>query len=277
MRYSQLEERILALADDNTEVFSIGESTFLHNIYAVRVGDPRDARVVFQGGIHAREWITTALVVRLAEHYKGIAGRGVYFLPCTNPDGVRLALEGADWIDDTSAREYLLSLNGSSDFALYKANGRGVDLNTNFDADWGKGDTNVRSPASANYIGSYPASERETQALVRFTREVAPRLTLSYHSKGEVVYYGFSGQSAASAARGRAMADRFSQALGYEAIYTTGSAGGYKDWCIRELDIPAFTIEVGHDNLSHPIGLEHLEDIALRNVRVFDRGILDII
>jgi hypothetical protein len=46
-----------------------------------------------------------------------------------------------------------------------------------------------------------------------------------------------------------------------------GSAGGYKDWCVEKLGIPAFTVEVGKDELSHPLGEETLQDIIEKNGR----------
>lgn len=61
------------------------------------------------------------------------------FVPMVNPDGVELCKRGV-----TSApknvRKSLLRLNGSDDFRAWKANGRAVDLNVNFDAGFGKGE-----------------------------------------------------------------------------------------------------------------------------------------
>ncbi len=270
MRYQDYQQAIIRLREQDTEVFSIGESTFLQPIYAVHIGRKTGEQIILQGGIHAREWVTTALLIRLATIYRGSNTSGVYFVPCANPDGVRLALDGLDFVTDQDAKNNLLRINGSSDFSLYKANGRGVDLNVNFDADWGTGLKNVTYPNSQNYIGEYPASEKETVALVEFTKSVSPICTLSYHSKGELVYYGFSGQSKDDLDRDRRIAKRIADALGYDALFTTGSAGGYKDWCVRQLKIPAFTIEVGGDDLTHPVGLEHLDGILEDNRRVLD-------
>ena len=43
------------------------------------------------------------------------------------------------------------------------------------------------------------------------------------------------------------------------------SAGGYKDWCIESLAIPAFTIEAGKEEFGHPLDWEALEDIICKN------------
>lgn len=60
------------------------------------------------------------------------------FVPMCNPDGVRIAQEGADWIEDEAARadvQRWIDESGEP-YDQWKANGRGVDLNRNFDARW---------------------------------------------------------------------------------------------------------------------------------------------
>ena len=60
-----------------------------------------------------------------------------------------------------------------------------------------------------------------------------------------------------------------SVATGYPLKNAGSSAGGYKDWCVEKLGIPAITIEVGHDGLSHPIGKEHVAEIFSKNRDLF--------
>ena len=48
-------------------------------------------------------------------------------------------------------------------------------------------------------------------------------------------------------------AEIIASATGYKPVIIYGSAGGYKDWCIQKLKIPAYTIECGSDSLEHPI------------------------
>ena len=64
------------------------------------------------------------------------------------------------------------------------------------------------------------------------------------------------------------MAKEVSFVTGYPLVTATSSAGGYKDWCIEKLEIPSLTIEVGGDELSHPIGKEHLDKIYEKNKKV---------
>ena len=60
---------------------------------------------------------------------------------------------------------------------------------------------------------------------------------------------------------------------GYAIKSTPDSAGGYKDWCIQKLKIPALTIEVGDDSLSHPIKLENLDRIYQENKGVINASV----
>ena len=68
---------------------------------------------------------------------------------------------------------------------------------------------------------------------------------------------------------GARIAKTLAEVTGYTIKSTPNSAGGYKDWCIKTLKIPAFTIEVGSDKLAHPIRYNHLEEIYQKNKKVF--------
>ena len=183
----------------------------------------------------------------------------------TNPDGAEIVLDGINSVPCDITKQYLALANGGFNFSKYKANINLVDLNTNFDADWGQGSQNVRCPASEDFIGFYPNSEREVQSLIEFTRQVRPSLTISYHSKGEVIYYGFQGQTDQNIERDKLIGEQLSATTGYPLIFTENSTGGYKDWCIRTLGIPAYTIEVGNESIEHPIGDEYLPEIFEQN------------
>ncbi len=200
--------------------------------------------VLLQYAIHAREYITTYIGMMQAAHFAVCGKRGtVYFIPAVNIDGIAEALYGDK---------------------MYKANARRVDLNVNFDARWGGGERNVREKSNANYIGEFPFSESETRALRNFTLLVKPDMTVSYHSKGEEIYWEFF-QGQKERERDFNIAQAVSAATGYPLKSAGVSCGGYKDWCIEKLGIPALTIEVGSDNLTHPIGKEFAEEIFIKN------------
>ncbi len=250
------------------EKIAIGKTVLGDTIFAFAVGCG-DPKIIVQYGIHAREYITYFLAKRqIVDTCKNLkAGCGtVYFVPAVNIDGISLVLDGLKAIPP-KFHPLLNSLSNDGDFSQFKANIRGVDLNVNFDARWGTGKHNKFLPAQANFVGEFPNSEPEVQALINFTTKIQPDLTLSYHSKGEVIYYGFF-EPLATRLTHRKIAKVVGSATGYRIIRTKNSAGGYKDWCIAKLKIPALTIEIGAENLVHPITQEFLPAIYQKNANV---------
>ena len=249
----------------NCEKRRIGKSLFGRSVYALKCGEGKPVGIA-QYAMHGREFITARLAIE--HHKRGVARGSVWILPLLNPDGALLSERGIStapliW------RERLLSINKSVDFSLWKANGRGVDLNVNFDAKWGTGKKNVFVPSSENYVGKSAFSELETRALRDFTREISPDYTVSFHTKGEEIYWHFY-QAIKACKRDKALAERIAQATGYPLSEAKGSAGGYKDWCIQSLKIPSFTIEVGKDVYEHPLGMDALADIIEKNIDVLN-------
>lgn len=229
------------------EKFSIGKSFLGREIYCFKVSFCSYPKVICQYSIHAREHITALLALEQIKSYikNGKVGT-VYFIPALNPDGIVIA---------------------ETKNALYKANARGVDLNVNFDARWSKGKTNQFIEGSENYVGKFAFSEPETRAIRDFTLKIRPQATISYHAKGEEIYYEFF-QESQRKIRDYRLAKTVADCTGYKIKSTPNSCGGYKDWCIQELNIPALTIEVAPDELSHPIGEENLADIFYKNQNV---------
>lgn len=269
MTYQELIGRIVSLQDDGLELFNAGKSVLGKNLLATHVGDYSGTQILIQGGIHAREYISSLLMVEQARNLflnDLVHGGGIYFVFLVNPDGAEIVLDGINAINCDITKKYLtIANNGSEDFSQYKANINLVDLNTNFNADWGCGSQNVFCPSTEDFVGFYPESEREVQSLINFTLKTRPLLTISYHSKGNVIYYGFENQSPENVSRDQAIGESLSELTGYPLIFTENSTGGYKDWCINSLKIPAYTIEVGDAELAHPIGEENLPEIYMRN------------
>ena len=248
-----------------TEKTVIGTSCFKRNIYAIKIGDGSPVGIV-QYALHGREFITSLLALT---HYRvGVQKGSVWLIPLSNPDGALLSQKGLESVKRKGDRRRLLALNGGDkNFSLWKANGRGVDLNVNFDARWGAGKKNTLIAGAENYIGTKPFSEPETLALKNFTLKIKPNYTISYHTKGEEIYWYFH-QSMGTCTRDKRLAMAISTSTGYPLCQAKGSAGGYKDWCIEKLRIPSFTIEAGADHLSHPIGEENFEEIMKKNEKV---------
>ena len=239
-----------------------GKSLFGRKLYAIKVGDGSPVGLA-QYAIHGREYVTARLALWHAQ--TGVDFGSVWILPLTNPDGALLSEKGLSSVACETHKKRLLQLNGGAeDFTLWKANGRGVDLNVNFDAKWGQGTKNVKRAGAENYIGKKPFSEPETLALKKFTESVRPDYTVSYHTKGEEIYWYFH-QPIGVCARDKRLAMALSRSTGYPLKRAQGSVGGYKDWCIKRLGIPAFTIEAGNDCFAHPLDEKGLKNVVERN------------
>ena len=239
----------------------IGRSLFGRDIFAVKVGEGKPVGIA-QYAIHGREYITTELA--FAHYERGVSKGSLWILPLVNPDGALLSQKGLQSVEKEEDKARLVKWNKGDDFSLWKANGRGVDLNVNFPACWGEGTKNSKRVGGENYIGAYPFSERETLALKNFTEEITPDYTVSYHTKGEEIYWYFH-QPRKACIRDFSLAKTLSKSTGYPLVYAGNSVGGYKDWCIQSLGIPSFTVEVGQETFSHPLGEEALEDILTKN------------
>ena len=254
-RYEDLLKEVETFCRYGAETGVVGESELGERIPYVFVGRKNGYRMIVQASIHAREHLTALVAVCLAKHLLKhpelpIEG-GIYFVPMTNPDGVRLCQEGVGFITDKQRKSNLLAINGGSDFTLWKANGEGVQ--------------NAYYKSSGNYVGREPFSAAETRALRDFTLRLKPVVTLSYHLKGEEVYWEF-GQKGHRRLRDKRYAEAISKYTGYPLVTLNGSVGGYKDWCIERLHIPAYTIEVGNDGFDHPFPYGELSAIVRQNL-----------
>lgn len=228
---------------------NIGKSYLKKDIYYFKVKKTDYPVFIVQYGIHAREYITSYLAMKQISDFSNHGKRGtVYFIPSVNPDGISIALKK---------------------YSLYKSNANGVDLNLNFDARFGSGKTNRREFGLDNFIGSKPFSEKESKALRDFTLSVKPNLTISYHAKGQEIYFDFH-QSKKDFLRDLYYAYLVASTTGYKIVTGLESSGGYKDWCVEKLKTPAMTIEVGSDELEHPISVQNLPRIYLENQHVID-------
>ncbi|HHT83839.1 MAG: M14 family zinc carboxypeptidase [Christensenellales bacterium] len=215
--------------------------------------------ILLVGSVHAREYITSYLLCGLLKDYEGQTR--IDCVPVLNIDGVFLCRNGARLFPPNSKTlEELIYLNGGCDFSLWKANIRGVDINVNFDADWGKGELNTKTPGSENYIGPYPESENETKAAVELLRKNNYNMVVAYHSKGEEIFYGYGDDL-----RYKEHSLRVADFLGYRLKTSDNSAGGLKDYVVKQLKGYALTIEVGEDRFEHPYPMEELSALLKKH------------
>lgn len=261
MTFEELQNRIIGLSSNpNLDFFVVGYSTLGQAIYGVHLGDYSGKQILIEGGIHAREYPSTLVLCDMIEYMTSqeLPG-GVYAIPLTNPDGARLVLDGLDWIPCQKLKDYILHINdGSDDFSQWKADILAIDLNVNFDALWGEGSQNVFCVAPGNFIGYFPESEREVRNLIEFSYSVRPDLTLSYHTKDDVIYYGFELLTAEELNRDKEIAEFISTINGYTPTKTEASVGGYSDWASEYLKVPAFTIEIAPATAPTPVPIEYV-------------------
>lgn len=246
-----------AATDAGLHVDSVGASYEGRPILAVKIGPPDDApnrpNVLFMGTHHAREWISTAVALKLIRWLADsgsvlTATHDVWVIPVENPDGYQYTFT----TDRYWRKNRRPNANGSY----------GVDPNRNYPAFWGADDVgSSNSPYAETYRGAAPASEPETQAVMAFHAAHPPVVSLSYHSYGGLVLYpwGFRpGELAPDLPRFQALAgtelapavtdglsesslDHYHPGPSWN-LYATN--GEYTDWAYRTYGTIAFTTEL---------------------------------
>jgi predicted deacylase len=140
--------------------------------------------------------------------------------------------------------------------AYHRCNGRGVDLNRNFPSQRSSFPWNPlggsRWRGSPHYVGPRPLSEPETRALRDVVDEVRPRVSVGFHSFGELLLYPWAFTAQPNPRRvhyeraGRAFARSLRRAS-YRVMQATEwypTVGDMDDWLDAEYGTLAFTVEV---------------------------------
>lgn len=238
----------------------VGKSEYGRNIYAVSLGKGKPTTFI-NGSHHAREWLTTNLNMYMLEEYskayhkkKKIKGYDVrkilnettiWFVPMVNPDGVTLQQQGLKAFPKSTHASFIVMNNGSTNFKRWKANGKGVDLNRQYDAGWKTIKGNPGRPSYKNYKGKAPATASEVKAVLKLEAETRPEIAVAYHSSGKILYWNYK-QKGAGYKRDHAYAKTIGKMTGYRLIYPgpNPSGGGFTDWFIQKRKRPGFTPEI---------------------------------
>ncbi|KAG7188823.1 hypothetical protein KM043_008431 [Ampulex compressa] len=233
-------------------VMNIGNSVEGKPLKVLRIsnGKPNAPALWIDGGIHAREWISPAVVTyvidQLVENSENLEA-DYYILPVVNPDGYEYT-----FMRDRLWRKNRRRSPGSSC--------TGVDLNRNFGYRWG-GKGTSKNPCHEIFSGSAPFSEPETDAIRNFFEASAANFKayLTFHSYGQYILYpwGYDRRvppDYADLARvGRQAATAMKMAGGAASVYTVGNsattlyaaAGGSDDWAKAMMKIKyTYTIEL---------------------------------
>lgn len=269
--YDEMEHDLKELEQvygDRIQVDTIGTTYDDRNLYHVILGNP-DApkKIMIQSSMHAREYMCTLLTMRDIEFYCRNYYTGIYegtyfselfddvsihFVPMTNPDGVAISQFGPDGINDPTLKKNIRAMckkygnNNSYYYTRWKANGRGVDLNRNFDAYWALQKDKEKAPCSAGYPGKSAESEKEAQAVMELAYQLDPEAIISYHSTGSILYW-YYGQNGDLLTRSQELVDILQDLTGYRKIYsyTKTASAGFGDWASVVLKKPTVTIEIG--------------------------------
>lgn len=263
--YEEMVEDMRELAEAYPDIISytsLGKSPYGRDIYALKLGKG-EATVFFNGSHHAREHMTTNLLMEMVDTYawqyenwgtfEGYDVRTelnkttIWIVPMVNPDGVTLQQEGIDAFPK-EVRAKLIKMNdGSTDFTRWKANAQGIDLNRQYPGGWDNIVANPGKPYWWNYPGTKPLEAPEAKLLYNFTYEIKPEIAVSYHSSGRILYWNFKTKKE-NLERDEKLATEFSKTTGYSLVKPrkNPSGGGFTDWFITEFGQPAFTPEVGN-------------------------------
>ena len=116
-----------------------------------------------------------------------------------------------------------------------------------------------------------PLSAVESKSVYDFTKAHNFRLTLSYHTQGEVMYWKFLDYNPEGSFD---IALKFKSTSGYTVEETPISSGyaGYKDWFIMEYNLPGYTIEAGRG--TNPLPLSQFMKIYNDNKGILVNGII---
>ncbi|VVC98823.1 unnamed protein product [Leptidea sinapis] len=141
--------------------------------------------VVLQSLLHAREWVTLpATLYAIEKLVIDVTDQDLVnnidwiIIPIANPDGYEFT--------HTGSRTWRKNRRPTNNFFCM-----GVDLNRNFDHDWGTASSN--NPCSDTFHGASAFSEPETQAVRRVLHEFRGRLQLfiDIHSFGSMILFAF--------------------------------------------------------------------------------------
>jgi murein tripeptide amidase MpaA len=215
-------------------------------IRSYELGAPDGSPVLLTGLMHGVEIVGSIALLELVRHLvheprgEVLRHARLVVVPIVNPDALR-----ANCARIVAGRR-----------AFHRCNARGVDLNRNF--------PHLRSTMPSNplggsrwrfsphYVGPYPFSEPETRALREVVDELQPRVSVAFHSFGELLLYPWAFTSRPNPRRakyeraGRAFKRALTGAT-YRVMQATdwySTVGDMDDWLDAEYGTLAFTVEV---------------------------------
>lgn len=251
----------------------IGQSHDERQIPMMRVGLGMET-LICTAGVHGRESINPVLLLRMMEEYctaykeyDRIDGIEVFpllnrysicFVPLVNPDGYEIALHGYGIIQNPLLRRMCRRRN--INYQDWKYNARGVDINRNFPC----------KSYIQQQLQEYPASEQETQTLMRLFQDYETLAYLDFHSRGNVIYYYRQAMPYTYNIHCRHLAKNLQKASGYalgkkeEEFMSSLNGGNSVHFYSETIGKPAITIETVEDDASFPLSTAYQNDAYQR-------------
>lgn len=250
------------IQDLSFPIENIGRTWLCRDIYSIKIGTgPR--KILYVGPHKANEWMLSQILINwifdleyaylnkepfLIYNIRTLCEKNtIYVIPMINADGVDLFLNGLE--KSSPFYERVKKINKTENFLNWQANIRGVDLDLNYNAAWVDGKMNERErkifgPSPIGYGGEYPESELETASLCYFTRKIKPDIIYSFHNGNKEIYCDFKGDAPVAGLKTAHILSKYSgyNLKGKNENVATG--GGYKNWVIDELSIPAIDIYI---------------------------------
>jgi len=210
-----------------TYISSIGTSYGNRNQPAVVItsttGGSGKPKIYWQCQIHAREWISGATCMYVAEYFVESYGRDdsvtqilddmeIHIVPFTNPDGYLYT-----WSNDRMWRKNRQPNSGSSC--------SGTDLNRNYNSHWGEGGSSS-NPCSDTYMGASIASAPEVQNTVNYFKSIPSVFgAIDWHSYSQLILrpWGWTSSNSPDEAFLKSLGDgmRDTARLRHNMIYTS--------------------------------------------------------
>ena len=258
---------------EKMNVFEIGRSLCGRSIFALELQGGSE-RTLIAAGFHGSEYLTVLAALKFAGELTPGEGTGcVAIVPCVNPDGTEIALNGFDSAGVFSGSAQKLCPN----HRRWQANARGVDINHNFAACWQQVKAReiaagITGPACTRYGGEDAESEPETRALCSLCRRSSFDRVLALHSQGRELYWDFN---SCKPPEGLVIAEKMAEVSGYRVAQPEPMAvgGGFKDWFLQKYRRPGFTVEMGLGKNPLPLSDFESEYPAIRGILdIFVRG-----
>ncbi len=272
----------IGYSHDKKEIYSLVMTKNASEMVAKSDFNVARMHYYIEAGVHGRETVNPAILIKQIEDYatdyykdshipnfnlQEILSKSVlHFVPLVNPDGHDLSKFGPDSVITPSAREMLLGIDDKN-YSQWKANIAGVDLNKNFpdfhldrqsgilEDKWQKypGSFFSSVPSGEFYPGSYAGSEPETKAVMNYMASYDFRSYVSYHSRGDLVYYEYMWYPDSYRENALELAQITKNITGYRLISDTGKGSGYSTSYHVSISLkPSLTVETLPYNTALP-------------------------